>query len=101
QWSFRKDGNGTMRTYNYVFTIVENMTAFLTNEPPQISSTPKRLDDPMERALAEGRTKILHAVHEDNALALTFQRAARTASINGDAFIFGAIPTFKTDDDGT
>ena len=101
QWSFRKDGNGTMRTYNYVFTIVENMTAFLTNEPPQISSTPKRLDDPMERALAEGRTKILHAVHEDNSLALTFQRAARVASINGDAFIFGAIPTFKANDDGT
>jgi hypothetical protein len=101
QWSFRKDGNGTMRTYNYVFTIVENMTAFLTNEPPQISSTPKRLDDPMERALAEGRTKILNAVHEDNALALTFQRAARTASINGDAFLFGAIPTFKAADDGT
>ena len=101
QWSFRKDGNGTMRTYNYVFTIVENMTAFLTNEPPQISSTPKRLDDPMERALAEGRTKILHAVHEDNSLALVFQKAARTASINGDAFLFGAIPTFKAADDGT
>lgn len=100
QWSFRKDGNGTMRTYNYTFTIVENMTAFLTNEPPQISSTPRRLDDPLERALAEGRSKILAAVHEDNAIALTFQRAARTASINGDAFVFGAIPTFKTDDEG-
>jgi hypothetical protein len=101
QWSFRKDGGGTMRTYNYCFTIVENMTAFLTNEPPQMSSSPRRLDDPVERALAEGRTKILTSIHEDNGLALVFQRAARTASINGDAFIFGAIPTFKTNDDGT
>lgn len=100
QWSFRKEGGGTMRTYNYVFTIVENMTAFLTNEPPQISSAPRRLDDPVERALAEGRTKILSAIHEDNAVALCFQRAARTASINGDAFVFGAIPTFKADDEG-
>lgn len=100
QWSFRKDGGGTMRTYNYTFTIVENMTAFLTNEPPQISSTPRRLDDPVERALAEGRTKILTAIHEDNSLATVFQRAARTASINGDAFIFGAIPTFKANDEG-
>lgn len=100
QWSYRKDGNGTMRTYNYTYTIVENMTAFLTNEPPQISSTPRRLDDPLERALAEGRTKILSSVHEDNSIALVFQRAARTASINGDAFIFGAIPTFTTDDAG-
>lgn len=100
QWSFRKDGGGTMRTYNYVFTVVENMTAFLTNEPPQMSSAPRRLDDPVERALAEGRTKILNAVHEDNAIGLVFQRAARTASITGDCFIFGSIPTFKVNDEG-
>lgn len=100
QWSFRKDGGGTMRTYNYCFTIVENMTAFLTNEPPQISSPPKDQGNPVERALAEGRSKLLSAIHEDNSLGLVFQRAARTASITGDAFIFGAIPTFKTNDDG-
>lgn len=101
QWSFRKEGGGTMRTYNYVFTIVENMTAFLTNEPPQISSPAKNITDPVERALAEGRTKLLEAVHEDNSLSLVFQRAVRGGSITGDAFIFGAIPTFKTKEDGT
>lgn len=100
QWSFRKEGGGTMRTYNYCFTIVENMTAFLTNEPPQMSCPPKRLDDAMERALAEARTKILSAIHDDNSLSLVFQRAARTGSITGDAYIFGAIPTFKTNDEG-
>ncbi|KKT20048.1 MAG: Phage portal protein, SPP1, partial [Candidatus Nomurabacteria bacterium GW2011_GWB1_43_7] len=96
QWSFRKEGGGTMRTYNYCFTIVENMTAFLTNEPPQISCPPRNVTDPVERSLAEGRTKLLDAIHEDNALSLVFQRAVRTGSITGDAFIFGAIPTFKT-----
>lgn len=101
QWSFRKEGGGTMRTYNYVFTIVENMTAFLTNEPPQISCPARNVTDPVERSLAEGRTKLLDAVHEDNALGLVFQRAVRTGSITGDAFIFGAIPTFKTKEDGT
>src|SRR3990167_829914 len=100
QWSFRKEGGGTMRTYNYCFTIVENMTAFLTNEPPQISCPPRNVTDPVERGLAEGRTKLLDAIHEDNELSLVFQRAVRTGSITGDAFIFGAIPTFKTDDDG-
>src|SRR3989337_2681868 len=59
QWSFKKEGGGTMRTYNYCFTIVENMTAFLTNEPPQISCPPRKVDDPLERGLAEGRTKLL------------------------------------------
>src|SRR3989304_8844408 len=97
QWSFRKEGGGTMRTYNYCFTIVENMTAFLTNEPPQISCPPRNVTDPVERSLAEGRTKLLDAVHEDNAISLVFQRAVRTGSITGDAYIFGAIPTFKTD----
>lgn len=101
QWSFRKEGGGTMRTYNYCFTIVENMTAFLTNEPPQISCPPRNVTDPVERSLAEGRTKLLDAIHEDNALSLVFQRAVRTGSITGDAFIFGAIPTFKTNEDGT
>ncbi len=100
QWSFKKDGGGTMRTYNYCFTIVENMTAFLTNEPPQMSSPPTRVDDPIARALAEGRTKILNQVHEENALPLVFQRAARTDSICGDAFIFGAIPYFKVNENG-
>lgn len=100
QWSFKKEGGGTMRTYNYVFTIVENMTAFLTNEAPQISSPPAKLNDAFERSLAEGRTKILDAVHEDNQVGLVFQRAARTASITGDCFIFGAIPTFKVNDAG-
>ncbi len=100
QWSFRKEGGGTMRTYNYCFTVVENMTAFLTNEPPQISCPPRDQSDPVERALAEGRSKLLNAVHEDNSLGLVFQKAARTASITGDSFIFGAIPTFKADDDG-
>lgn len=100
QWSFRKDGNGTMRTYNYTFTIVENMTAFLTNEPPSMSSPPKNITDPVQRALAEGRTKILSAIHEENGLSLVFQRAARTGSINGDCYIFGAIPTFKVNEQG-
>ena len=100
QWSFKKDGGGTMRTYNYCFTVVENMTAFLTNEPPQISCPPKDQSDPVERALAEGRSKLLNAIHEENSLGLVFQRAARTASITGDCFIFGAIPTFKADDGG-
>ena len=99
QWSYRKDGGGTMRTYNYVFTIVENMTAFLTNEPPQMSCPPTDPADATERILAEGRTKLLNHIHEENFVSLVFQRAVRTGSITGDAFIFGSIPTFKVNPD--
>jgi len=100
QWSYRKDGGGTMRTYNYVFTVVENMTAFLTNEPPQISCPPTNQSDVVERVIAEGRTKLLDAVHEINSIGLVFQRAVRTGSITGDSFLFGPIPTFTTDEAG-
>lgn len=100
QWSYKKEGGGTMRTYNYVFTVVENMTAFLTNEAPQMSSPARDVTNPVERSLAEGRTKILDAIHEDNGHSLVFQRAVRTGSITGDSFIFGSIPTFKTNDAG-
>ena len=84
-----------MRTYNYVFTIVENMTAFLTNEPPQMSCPPNDPSDAVQRIVAEGRTKLLNHIHEENFVSLVFQRAVRTGSITGDAFIFGSIPTFK------
>lgn len=100
QWTFKKDGNGTMRTYNYCFTIVENMTAFLTNEAPQMSCPADDISKPLERSLAEGRSRILRAIHDENDLSLVFQRAVRTGSINGDSFVFGPIPTFKTGDDG-
>lgn len=100
QWSYRKDGNGTMRTYNYCFTIVENMTAFLTNEAPQMASQCKKISDAVERSLADGRTAILNEVHDENDVSLVFQRAARTGSINGDAYIFGSIPTFKVNEQG-
>lgn len=101
QWSFKKEGGGTMRTYNYVFTVVENMTAFLTNEAPQMSCPPRDISDPVDRAIAEGKTKLLDSIHDENYLSLVFQRAVRTGSICGDSFIFGAIPTFKTKADGT
>lgn len=100
QWAFQKDAGGTMRTYNYCFTVVENMTAFLTNEAPQMSCPARDISNPIERALAEGKSKLLNVIHEDNSLSLVFQRAARTGSINGDAYIFGAIPTFKVNDAG-
>lgn len=100
QWSYQKEGGGTMRTYNYVFTVCENMTAFLTNEEPQMSCPPDKLDDAFSRAIAEGKTKLLSSIHEENSLGLVFQRAARTGSITGDSFIFGAIPTFKVDEEG-
>lgn len=99
QWSFRKEGGGTMRTYNYVFTIVENMTAFLTNEPPQMSCPPNDPSNAIERIVSEGRTKLLNSIHEENFVSLVFQRAVRTGSITGDAFIFGSIPTFKVNPD--
>lgn len=99
QWSYQKAG-GTIRTYNYLATIVENYTAFLTNEAPQNTSVPRRVDDPLERAVAEARTKVLDAVHEANALPLVFQRGARTGSLFGDTFIYGPFPEFNVDENG-
>lgn len=96
QWAYQKEPGSTMRTYNYTFTIVENMTAFLTNEAPQMLCPPADVTDPIERRMAEGRSKILNKIHEDNKLGLMFQRAARTGSIYGDTYIFGAYPEFET-----
>lgn len=99
QWAYQKEEGETMRTYNYCFTIVENMTAFLTNESPQMSCPPLNVTDPIQRVMAEGRTKLLNDIHDANRLGLVFQRAARTASIYGDAYIFGAFPEFDVTED--
>lgn len=96
QWAYQKEEGETMRTYNFSFTIVENMTAFLTNEPPQMLCPPADVTSAIERKMAEGRSKLLNAIHEENKLGLMFQRAARTGSIYGDTYIFGAYPEFET-----
>ena len=100
QWSFKKDGGGTMRTYNYCFTTVENLTAFMTNEPPQMTCPADDVSNAISRSLAEGRTKLLQHIHDENDLSIVFQKGARVGSICGDTFIFGSIPTFKVNDAG-
>lgn len=99
QWQYEKV-EGVRRTYNYVFTIVENMTAFLTNEPPQMSVPPIDPSDPIQRSIAEGATKLLESIHEANEMPLQFQKGVRIGSMLGDSFIFGPIPTFTTDEKG-
>lgn len=90
-WSYRKEGGGTMRTFNYCFTIVENMTAFLANESPEMHSQPTDVSDPIERARSEGIDQLLNEVHRANKFPLMFQKGARCGSLNGVSFIFGAI----------
>lgn len=91
QWIYRKEGGGKMRTYNYCFTIVENMTAFLANEPPEYHSIPRDISDPIERIRSEGITQFLGEVHRINNFPLVFQKGARVGSLTGVSFIFGPI----------
>ena len=89
QWSFKPDENGNMRTYNYCFVVVENMTAFLAAEPPEMSHEPIDVTDPVERVASEQITKFLSMVHDRNKLPMTFQKGARIGSMLGDTFIVG------------
>lgn len=91
QWQYRKEGGGAMRTFNYCFTVVENMTAFLANEVPEIHSTPRDSADAVERVRSEGIDQLLGEVHRLNKFPLVFQKGVRGGSLNGVSFIFGAI----------
>lgn len=90
-WSYRKEGGGAMRTFNYCFTIVENMTAFLANETPETHSQARDIADPIEGARAEGITELLSEVHRINKLPIQFQKGVRIGSLTGVSFIFGPI----------
>lgn len=90
-WSFRKEGGGAMRTYNYCAMVVENMTAFLANETPETHGQPRNISDPIERARSEGITELISEVHRINKLPIQFQKGVRIGSLTGVSFIFGPI----------
>lgn len=89
QWAYVPEENGTMRTYNYCFVVVENMTAFLASEQPEVSHEPVDVTDPVDAAISEQLTKFLKRVHDDNSLVTQFQRGARIGSLYGDTFLIG------------
>ena len=91
QWSYKPEEQGTMRTYNYCFVVVENMTAFLASEEPEIIHEPPKIADPLERIISEQITKFLKVIHNYNKFHLQFQKGARIGSKTGDTFIFGPI----------
>jgi len=90
-WSYRKEGNGVMRVFNYCFTVVENMTAFLANETPECHSTPRDTSDDVERVRSEGIDQFLGEIHRVNKFGLTFQKGARCGSLTGVSFLFGPV----------
>lgn len=91
QWDYKKKGGGKMRVYNYVFTVVENMTAFLANQPPEQNSIPRSLEDPVERVRSEQISRLLQEIHRANKMPIQFQKGARIGSLTGNTFIFGPI----------
>lgn len=90
-WTYRKEGGGAMRTFNYCFTIVENMTAFLANETPEFTSLPRDITDPVERARSEGIQQFLGEIHRVNKLPIQYQKGVRCGSLTGVTFIFGCV----------
>lgn len=89
QWTFQGEENQTMRSYNYCFVVVENMTAFLAAEEPEVSHEPIDVTNDLERVVSEKLTQYLDQVHNYNQLGITFQRGARIGSIFGDTYLLG------------
>lgn len=90
-WSFRKEGGGAMRTYNYCSTVVENFTAFLANETPESHSQPRDISDPIDRARSEGITEFINEIHRINKLSIQYQKGVRIGSLTGVSFVFGPV----------
>jgi len=95
QWSYKPEEHGTMRTYNYCFVVVENMTAFLSSERPEIIHEPPKIADQLERVISEQITKFINVVHDYNKFHIQFQKGARVGSKTGDTFIFGPVWDFE------
>lgn len=96
QWQFKKAGGGIMRVYNYCFSVVENMVAFLANQGPEMNSVPRDNSNAIERSRSEAITNLLSKVHDANKLPLVFQKGVRTGSITARTCVFGPFWDAKT-----
>lgn len=91
QWGSNAKRGGAKRTFNYCRRLVENNTAFLANEAPEISVKSIDSSDPIENIRAELIAKQLNEIHDFNELPFTFQKLVKVASITGVTFLFGPI----------
>lgn len=89
QWSVAKEDGSSMRTHNHCRATVNNYTAFLANETPEIDIPPRDSTDDFELARVKEVEGHVGDVLEDNGFGDEFEKAVQNGSILGDSMMIG------------
>lgn len=89
QWKYIPEGGKRMRVYNYCRNVVNNYTAFMTNEPIDIDVPSYDITDEIAVSRAEAQERLLKDILADNKFDLIFESSVQNGSLLGDSIILG------------
>jgi hypothetical protein len=97
QWKYVPEGGKPMRTYNFCRTVVNNYTAFMTNEPVDIDVPSADINDEVEVLRSEMKEKALKDILKDNQFNFQFEASVQNGTLLGDSVIIGPFYDEKKD----
>lgn len=89
QWQYSRDQGSSMSVTNFCRMTVNNYTAFLTQEEPEIDIPPRDPKDDVEVARVKEVEQLLKEILEDNQFYNVFYEGAQNGSLLGDTMIVG------------
>lgn len=89
QWMYQRESGSAMNITNFCRITVNNYTAFLTQENPQIDIPPKDPMDDVEVLRTKIVEQILNDIFDDNKFTNVFYDAVQNGSLLGDSIIVG------------
>lgn len=88
-WLYAKEDGASMNVINFCRMTVDNYTAFLTQEEPELDIPPKDATDDMEVARAGLVEKLINDIFDDNDFYNIFYDGVQNGSILGDTILVG------------
>ena len=89
QWLYAKEEGASMNVVNFCRMTVDNYTAFLTQEAPELDIPPQDVTDEIEVARANQVEKLVNDILDDNDFYNVFYDGVQNGSILGDTIIVG------------
>lgn len=89
QWMYNREAGSAMNVTNFCRITVNNYTAFLTQENPQIDIPPSDPTDDVEVLRTKIVEKMVNDVFDDNKWTNVFYDAVQNGSLLGDSIIVG------------
>ncbi len=89
QWFHNREEGSAMNVTNFCRMTVDNFTAFMTQEEPEIDIPPRDAKDDIELSRVKEVEKLINDIFEENNWFEIYQEGVQNGSILGDTMIAG------------